>query len=46
LAALLSENRETDFGEMTADRIQLLWGDWYASAETTRTLQEYPLSPH
>jgi 2'-5' RNA ligase len=44
LAALLEENRETDFGEMTAGRIQLVWGDWYASAETVRTLHEYPLT--
>ncbi len=43
LASLLAENRETDFGEMTADRIQLIFGDWYASAESSRTLQEYPL---
>lgn len=43
LATLLAENRETDFGETMVDRIQLVWSDWYASAGTTRTLQEYRL---
>ncbi len=43
LASLLAENRETDFGETTVDRIQLVWSDWYASAVTARTLQEYRL---
>jgi 2'-5' RNA ligase len=44
LAALLAENRDTDFGEMEISRIQLIWGDWYASADVVRTLQEYRLS--
>jgi 2'-5' RNA ligase len=43
LAALLAEQRETDFGEMEVSRIQLIWGDWYASAEVVRTLEEYVL---
>jgi len=45
LAAFLAENRGTDFGEMEIRRIQLIWGDWYASANVVRTLQEYPLDP-
>ncbi len=43
LAALLTENRVRDFGEMEANRMQLIWGDWYASAKTVRILQEYHL---
>jgi 2'-5' RNA ligase len=44
LAAFLAKNRDTDFGEMEASRIHLIWGDWYASADVVRTLQEYHLS--
>jgi 2'-5' RNA ligase len=44
LAALLAENRDTDFGEMEVNRLQLIWGDWYASANVARILQEYPLN--
>ena len=43
LAAWLTENRHTDFGGMEVNRIQLIWGDWYASADIARTLQEYRL---
>jgi 2'-5' RNA ligase len=43
LATFLAENRDTDFGEMEVNRIQLIWGDWYASANIVRTLQEYDL---
>lgn len=43
LLAFLKANRPTDFGAMTATRLQLVWGDWYASAETLRTLREYQL---
>ncbi len=43
LADFLRENRETDFGAMEVTRIQLIWGDWYASANVARTLQEYDL---
>jgi hypothetical protein len=43
LANFLAENRERDFGEMEVHRIQLIWGDWYASAKIARTLQEYRL---
>jgi 2'-5' RNA ligase len=43
LAAWLAENREEDFGETDVNRIQLVWGDWYASANVVRTLQEFRL---
>jgi len=41
---LLKANRKTDFGEMRVRKLQLLWGDWYASAQSVRTIQEYPLA--
>lgn len=41
--ALLEARREEDFGEMEADRLQLVWGDWYASAGVVRRLEEYGL---
>jgi 2'-5' RNA ligase len=44
LKKFLAENRDTDFGEMEVNRIQLIWGDWYASANIARTLQEYTLN--
>jgi 2'-5' RNA ligase len=43
LVAWLEENRDTDFGEMAVNRIQLVWGDWCASADVVRTLQEFRL---
>jgi len=43
LAALLTENSVRDFGEMEANRMQLIWGDWYASTKTVRILQGYHL---
>ena len=43
LGPVLERGREMDFGETTVDRLQLIWGDWYASAETVRVLQEYRL---
>jgi 2'-5' RNA ligase len=43
LAALLAKNRTRNFGEIKVNRIQLIWGDWYASAKTVRILQEYHL---
>jgi 2'-5' RNA ligase len=45
LMKMLAENRHTDFGGTQVNRIQLLWGDWYASANVARTLQEYSLKP-
>jgi len=44
LLALLEEGREMDFGEMHVTNLQLIWGDWYASANVVRTLEEYRLS--
>jgi 2'-5' RNA ligase len=41
---LLKANRQTDFGETRVRKLQLLWGDWYASAQSVRTIQEYPLA--
>ena len=40
---LLKANRQTDFGDTRVRTLQLLWGDWYASAQSVRTIQEYPL---
>ena len=40
---LLKANRRTDFGETRVKKLQLLWGDWYASAPSVKTIQEYPL---
>jgi 2'-5' RNA ligase len=44
LVSLLAENRRTDFGETEVNRLQLIWGNWYAACNNVRTLQEYPLS--
>ena len=44
LVPLLKANRQTDFGKTIARKLQLLWGDWYASARSVRTIQEYPLA--
>ena len=41
---LLKAARQTDFGETRVTKLQLLRGDWYASAQTVRTIQEYPLA--
>jgi len=43
LAAWLAENRNENFGEMEVSLLQLVWGDWYASANVVRTLQEFRL---
>ena len=45
LMKALAENRHTGFGGTQVNRIQLIWGDWYASADIARTLQEYSLKP-
>ncbi len=42
--ALLQEGREMDFGEMHVTNLQLIWGDWYASANIVRALEDYRLS--
>lgn len=44
LEPVLKKYREHDFGVMKVDTLQLIWGDWYASADVARTLQEYHLS--
>jgi hypothetical protein len=28
---------------MEVETLELIWGDWYASANTLRTFQEFPL---
>ncbi len=43
LLDFLRTHRETDFGETRFQSLQLIWGDWYASAKVVRLLQEYPL---
>lgn len=43
LLAMLEEARQMDFGQMEVDRLQLVWGDWYASAQRVRVLKEYSL---
>jgi 2'-5' RNA ligase len=43
LLAFLKENRQTDFGECEIDKIQLIFGDWYASSGYLQTLEEYKL---
>jgi len=39
----LQARRETDFGETRFQSLQLIWGDWCASADTVRVLREYQL---
>ena len=41
---LLKASRTTDFGETRVEKVELILGDWYASAKTARTLQEYKLT--
>jgi 2'-5' RNA ligase len=43
LAARLKENRQTHFGEIEVNALQLIWGDWYASANSVRVLEKYHL---
>ena len=43
LAAALKASRQIQFGTMQVDKLQLLWGDWYASANRVRVLEEFPL---
>jgi 2'-5' RNA ligase len=44
LLAYLIENRETRFGECEIDKLELIFGDWYASADKVKTLEEYRLT--
>jgi 2'-5' RNA ligase len=43
LLAFLKENREIEFGECEVGSLELIWGDWYASAETIEVLEKYSL---
>lgn len=45
LLALLTENRTTNFGETCVENLELILSDWYASADTARTLRKYKLKP-
>ena len=44
LLALLKANRATNFGETRVENLELILGDWYASANTASTLSEYKLA--
>ena len=43
LLDFLQSHRETDFGETCCQSLQLIWGDWCASADTVRVLRDYQL---
>ena len=43
LKAIVAANRQTDFGRMRVDTLELLWSDWYASAASARTFQKFSL---
>jgi hypothetical protein len=43
LIAFLKDNRQTNFGECDVCKLELILGDWYASADKVKTLEEYPL---
>jgi 2'-5' RNA ligase len=43
LLAALEAGRQTYFGEMRVDMLQLIWSDWYASASSLRVIEKYPL---
>ena len=44
LLDFLRAHRETDFGEIHFQKLQLIWSNWYASAGVVRVLREYPLN--
>jgi 2'-5' RNA ligase len=44
LLTFLKENRQTDLGECEIGKLELILGDWYASADKVTTLEEYQLS--
>ena len=44
LLTFLKSSREIPFGETEVTNLQLIFNDWYASAETVRVLEEYRLS--
>ncbi len=39
----LEMHRDADFGQTRFCSLQLIWSDWYASADIVRVLEEYPL---
>ncbi|HEY1663081.1 MAG TPA: 2'-5' RNA ligase family protein [Verrucomicrobiae bacterium] len=43
LKSFLEAHRDDDFGATHVRSLQLIEGDWYASADTIRILSEYPL---
>jgi 2'-5' RNA ligase len=43
LASILKTKRQMPFGEIQVETLQLVLGDWYASANTAQTLQEFQL---
>jgi 2'-5' RNA ligase len=44
LKSLLSSNRNRDFGAIRFGALQLIEGNWYASADSVRTVREFPLA--
>jgi 2'-5' RNA ligase len=43
LMTVLQAHRQTPFGEMQVETLQLTLGDWYASAEVTQVVEEFRL---
>jgi 2'-5' RNA ligase len=43
LLPFLKENRQTGFGECEISNFELILGDWYASADKVKTLEDYKL---
>jgi 2'-5' RNA ligase len=43
LVAFLKENRQISFGECEINSLELILGDWYASADKVKMLEEYEL---
>lgn len=44
LLARLEAQRATRFGETRVGSLELIFGDWYASAETAQTIEEFQLA--
>lgn len=44
LLAVLKENRQINFGQCEIHKFELIFGDWYASADRVEKLEEYPLT--
>lgn len=43
LLAFLKASRDMNFGMCTIEKLQLIFGDWFASADKVKILEEYPL---